>query len=264
MKKLVYSIVSVSIFSLLIISCNKDNVSIDKNSALSSAKTEDSPIAFAEKELGKLEKKDFTYIDEKTGSTFVLRIAARTTNEIQAYLDENEVTFFGITEQTRLELLKNAKNNTASKVVATSNDNPSNLIGDVITELVSKKLGVGITGFGQTISPKNSKQTSNKNARPSDIQDSYSWKQPSIPWCEQFTLQPISSYPTSGSPVFFQTRGWWWNGSGSPFTSMLTNGVPQTFNCDGPKFTRVGTLDDFYNNYSVTWLDLESGESETK
>jgi hypothetical protein len=256
MKKPFWLIASISIFSLFIFSCQKDNSSVEDTSILNNIETEDRIIANAEKEVGKLEKKDFTFNDEQTGSSFVLRIAAQSKNEIEDYINENEIKFFGVSEQLSNEYYKAHPNKSSVQNTSNPDEGKSNYSGGIITELISKKLGKGITGFGMTISPKISNEQSKKSLKSAKVQG-YCWKEPPFAWAEEMQITPINeSYP-GGFLFALQSRGccWFWSGSGSEW-HMLTNGQLQKIWVDGPKYTRIGTNDSDAHRYSVTWINL--------
>ena len=57
------------------------------------------------KKVGKLIKKEIKYIDESSGSEFVLVFGAMTENDFQKFFSENEVILKGITEVQKKEIL---------------------------------------------------------------------------------------------------------------------------------------------------------------
>jgi hypothetical protein len=261
MKKLVYSIVSVSIFSLLIISCNKDDISVDKSSALSSAKTEDSPIANAEKELGKLVKRDIIYKDISGTSSFTLRFAAKTEEQIDSYLSENTISFFAISAKEKSEKYKNVSPRAEVNSEKEESFKVTVNAKATFTELISKKLAEGMVGYGMTIAPKSTKNIDGKNLKVSDNYDIYGnyYREAPFAWAE---LCDVYCYENTGQYAdgVMQKRGLFWN---TWFGLPLAPGLGQVFNVDGPKYTRIGSAGWYRPYYQVTWIDFESGQSGT-
>lgn len=214
----------------------------------------------AESKLGSLYKEKITFTDPNSGSKFNFIFAAPNKEELSDFFNKNEVVVKGVSKAKRDELLKATKklpetqntNNTSS---STSN---SFFESEVYYDLISKELKNGDVGFGFSIVKKDvPENNSTKSLRPQ-----YSWRQQtSLPWCEVATISPILENPTYNYYLFFQVRGVFWNGSGAPFWFMPTNGVAESFNIDGPKFTRFGGEDNVYDKFHVTWYDFDSGES---
>jgi hypothetical protein len=259
MKKIVYFTL-LSVLSLSLFHCS-DETMIAKDNIISEAINE-SMIEEAERNLGTLYKEKITFTDTISGSKFNFIFAALNKEALTAFFKTNQVKIKGVSVETKKELLKSAVKITNGQNISSSSTSASNTFieNEVYYDLVSKELKGGDVGLSFRIIPKNTETKDNlKSLRPS-----YSWRQQtSLPWCEIADITPISESPVKYYPLYFQVRGIFWNGSGTPFWSMPTNGVTQSYNIDGPKFTRFGGENDAYDRCSVTWYDLDSGESRT-
>jgi hypothetical protein len=256
MKKLFLQLVVLS-FSMLIFSCNQEKIDTETNSLLQSLKVqEDGPINNAEKQLGKLIKRDVNFEDGK--SIFTLRLAAKSNELIDEYLRENKITFFSITAEQRAQ---RRKSNAVKNNLPVLENGPDHAVSpkEVFTELVYKNLEEGKVGFGMSIEPTFIGQKESKNAR--DGYDSHGnyYRECPFAWAEECD---VYCYPNTFQSTFgaMQKRGIFWT---TWFELPLQPGLGQVFNVDGPKYTRIGTPGWYRTYYKVTWYDAESNSSHT-
>lgn len=216
------------------------------------------------KKVGKLIKKEIKYIDESSGSEFVLVFGAMTENDFQKFFSENEVILKGITEVQKKEILNSKRPKlTHNKLPSqNSNENLGFNENEVFYDLISKKLKRADIGYSFTIKPKSRKYDflTSKNLRPGGI----SWRQQtSLPWCEAATIYMNTESSPSNYYLYRQTRGIFWSGSGSPDGVVTSDGSIYDTVVDGPKYTRFGGDDPVaYVIYYITWYDFESNSQQ--
>jgi hypothetical protein len=253
MKKILFVVT----IMFVIAACNKESIS---EQSIVSVIKKDGMIAEAEQKLGSLYKEKITFTDPSSGSKFNFVFAALDKESLARFFKENDVMVKGVSLEEKENILRETKKMPNSENIASSNSNSSDGFyeSEVYYDLISKELNGNAVGFSFGIMPKNSKVSENsKSLRPN-----YSWRQQtSLPWCEVAKITPVNESPVTYHYLYFQVRGLFWNGSGSPFWNMPTNGIPEYMGIDGPKFTRYGGENSTYDKFHVIWYDLESGET---
>ncbi len=263
MKNLILIFIFLSSFLNYECTSDTENIEVGSQSLINEIGPEDN-IKFAEKVVGKLLKKEIKYLDEKSGSEFILVFAAKTEKNLQDFFNENEIIVKGIALKQKYDFF-NSKRPKLSNIAlgnVKSNSDIKFAENEVFYDLISKKLKKEDIGFSFTIKPKQSKLSllNSKNLRPNSV----SWRQQtSLPWCEAATIYMNTESSPSNYYLYRQSRGIFWSGSGSPDGIVTSDGSIYDTGVDGPKYTRFGGDDPvaYVINY-ITWYDFESNSQE--
>lgn len=240
-------------------------MAVDDNLLLQNANL--SIIEAAEKQLGNLVKLEKDFVDVKTGSTFRLEFAASSQKKIEDFLSNHNVEFKGIGQSEKEQLIaKMGKNKVTSDLIKAESVNLGNddfSIDEVFYDLKAKTLKGGAVGYSFAMKPlvRVENVISGKNLRPNGL----NWcQQTSLPWCEYATIAMISEQNPQSYPLYQQTRGVFWSGSGNSMGNVTTGGNQYDAYVDGPKYTRFGGYDPLVSKIDfVIWFDLESNSSIT-
>ncbi len=240
MKKLMYFATSLVMFSLFMISCNKQEQDLPfqpQNIKSNNDEGEDfSNIEQIEKETGKVFfKKDVTIKDESGKNEIVIRFAAADRETLEGYLSTNAYSIkpigkLGNSEAPRPLVKKTSTENTKPVV--------SNEIS-IFTEMISQKLATDIRGLIINVK-KNEREL--KNARPNY---NYTATHLSSAWPE---LLHVTSF---NNDVQYDIRykdcnwcGWYIPSGGGGIIHYPWEGE-KLWGIDGPKY--VNLVIDFYD-----------------
>ena len=232
MKKFFISLIGAACFTVIVVSCNKqEGVEVVPTQDIEPT----SIIDLMEKEEGvKFFKKDVSLKDEASGSEVIMRIASRSEEELKLYLSTYELTIMPIFQS-------NAKSdNFDRKTNSGLSPDLSNSM-NIITESIKVELSANAIGYRLGVHLNSSANNEiKKNGRVATSYTSYAQHISEV-WPEQIkiTIQNENGGGARSVDLAVDQRWRWWSGW-EPFLGWRTlssfQNAPDTWygNVDGP------------------------------